>query len=61
MTNLHNRKYLKPIRKYLRNNSTAPEATLWKILNKRQVCGYKFRRQHSMEIMWLIFIVLNYN
>ena len=48
MTNLHNRKSLKPFRKYLRNNSTAAEATLWKMLKKRQVGGYKFRRQHSI-------------
>jgi very-short-patch-repair endonuclease len=48
MTTLHNRKYLKPTRKYLRNNSTAAEATLWKMLKKSQVGGYKFRRQHSV-------------
>lgn len=45
---LHNRKFYKPIRKHLRNYSTAAEATLWKILQKRQVGGYKFRRQHSI-------------
>ena len=45
---LHNRKYLKPIRKHLRNHSTAAEATLWKMLKKSQVGGYKFRRQHSL-------------
>ncbi len=46
--NLHNREYLKPVRKYLRNNSTSAEATLWKLLKKSQVGGYKFRRQHSI-------------
>ena len=45
---LHNRKFYKPLRKHLRNNSTAAEATLWKMLKKRQVGGYKFRRQHSI-------------
>uniref|UniRef100_UPI00321760AF endonuclease domain-containing protein n=1 Tax=uncultured Draconibacterium sp. TaxID=1573823 RepID=UPI00321760AF len=45
---LHNRQYLKPIRKHLRNHSTAAEATLWKMLKKSQVGGYKFRRQHSV-------------
>jgi len=45
---LHNRKYLKKIRKHLRNHSTAAEATLWKMLQKSQVGGYKFRRQHSV-------------
>jgi very-short-patch-repair endonuclease len=48
MATLHNRKYLKPFRKHLRNNSTAAEATLWKMLKKSQVGGYKFRRQHSI-------------
>jgi very-short-patch-repair endonuclease len=48
MPRLHNRKYLKPLRKNLRNNSTSAEATLWKMLKKSQVGGYKFRRQHSI-------------
>ncbi|MDX8337866.1 endonuclease domain-containing protein [Draconibacterium sp. IB214405] len=46
---LHNRRFFKPIRKHLRNHGTAAEATLWKILQKSQVGGYKFRRQHSIE------------
>ena len=46
--NLHNRKHLKPFRKFLRNNSTSAEATLWKMLKQKQVGGYKFRRQHSI-------------
>ena len=45
---LHNRKFFKPIRKHLRNNSTAAESILWKMLQKRQLGGYKFRRQHSI-------------
>ena len=45
---LHNRKYMKNIRKHLRNHSTPAEATLWKTLSKSQVGGYKFRRQHSL-------------
>jgi very-short-patch-repair endonuclease len=48
MSTLHNRKYLKPIRKSLRNNATSAEATLWNILKNSQVGGYKFRRQHSI-------------
>ena len=35
-------------RKSLRNNSTAAEATLWKILQNKQIGGLKFRRQHSV-------------
>ncbi len=48
MAQLHNRNYLRSIRKQHRNNSTAAEATLWKLLKKSQVGGYKFRRQHSI-------------
>ena len=48
MVTLHNRKSSKSFRKYLRNNSTAAEATLWKMLKKSQVGGFKFRRQHSV-------------
>jgi very-short-patch-repair endonuclease len=48
MTQLHNRKSLKNIRKHLRNNSTSAEATLWIMLKNKQVGGYKFRRQHSV-------------
>jgi len=48
MAPLHNQKYLKPIRKYLRNNSTSAEATLWNMLKNKQVGDYKFRRQHSI-------------
>ena len=47
MSTLHNRKFLKSIRKSLRNNATSAEATLWNMLKKSQVGGYKFRRQHS--------------
>ena len=48
MATLHNRKYLKPIRKSLRNNATSAEATLWNMLKNSQVGCYKFRRQHSI-------------
>lgn len=48
MTRLHNHEFLKSIRKHLRNHSTAAEATLWKMLKKGQIGGYKFRRQHSV-------------
>lgn len=35
-------------RKSLRNNSTAAECTLWKVLKNRQIEGLRFRRQHSI-------------
>ena len=46
---IHNRKNLNAYRKKLRNNSTSAEATLWKSLQKKQLMGRKFRRQHSIK------------
>lgn len=46
--NNHNLSYLKAKRKHLRNNGTSAEATLWKFLQKSQLNGRKFRRQHSV-------------
>lgn len=48
MGDIHNRKYLKQFRKNLRTNGTSAEATLWKFLQKSQLEGRKFRRQHSV-------------
>ena len=36
-------------RKKLRKNLTSAEATLWKYLQRKQLKGRKFRRQHSIE------------
>lgn len=49
MAQLHNKKELIQNRKYLRNNSTSAEATLWKYIKGSQLEGRKFRRQHSIE------------
>jgi len=45
---LHNRKRLKQFRKNLRNNLTPAEAKLWKVIQRSQLEGRKFRRQHSI-------------
>ena len=45
---LNNKKYLKGFRKELRNNPTKAESMLWKALQKKQLDGRKFRRQHSL-------------
>lgn len=45
---LHNIDKLKDRRKELRNSLTSAEAFLWKKLQKSQLCGRKFRRQHSI-------------
>ena len=46
---IHNKKELETFRKNLRKNSTSAEAYLWKHLQKSQLEGRKFRRQHSIE------------
>lgn len=43
-----NKKSLKLIRKALRNNATPAECILWRGLQRGQVEGIKFRRQHSI-------------
>lgn len=45
---VNNDPHLKTFRKELRNNLTPAEASLWKQLQKRQLEGRKFRRQHSV-------------
>jgi very-short-patch-repair endonuclease len=45
---IHNISNLKSSRKELRNHLTSAEATLWKYLQKSQLEGRKFRRQHSV-------------
>lgn len=47
--NIHNHKYLEDRRKELRKNLTPAEATLWKHLQRKQLKGRKFRRQHSIK------------
>jgi very-short-patch-repair endonuclease len=44
----HNRRSLKPIRRRLRNWGTPAEARLWSLINRRQLRGRRFRRQHSV-------------
>ena len=45
----HYNRSLKNRRSQLRNNATSAEATLWKYLQKKQLEGRKFRRQHSID------------
>ncbi|MGH9451676.1 MAG: endonuclease domain-containing protein [Terriglobia bacterium] len=45
---IHNRQPLKQLRKGLRGSLTPAEATLWKGLQRSQLDGKKFRRQHSI-------------
>ena len=48
MPDVHNRSAMQGRRKELRSNLTPAEAALWKSLQRSQVCGKKFRRQHSV-------------
>ena len=43
-----NQKDQKLLRQTLRNNATAPEAILWRILKGKQIEGLKFRRQFGL-------------
>ena len=49
MKNIHNYKHLEERRKKLRKNLTPAEATLWTYLQRKQLKGRKFRRQHSIK------------
>ncbi len=49
MSKIHNQKHLEERRKELRKNLTPAEATLWKSLQRKQLKGRKFRRQHSIQ------------
>ncbi|MEW5979660.1 MAG: endonuclease domain-containing protein [Acidobacteriota bacterium] len=48
MGQIHNRPSLKPLRRALRSALTSAEAVLWKNLQRSQLEGKKFRRQHSV-------------
>jgi very-short-patch-repair endonuclease len=41
-------KAIKKRARELRNNTTSSEALLWKELRNRNLCGYKFLRQHPI-------------
>jgi very-short-patch-repair endonuclease len=45
---IHNIKFLKPLRRKLRGALTPAEAKLWKHLQRSQLKGRKFRRQHGI-------------
>lgn len=50
--NMHS---LKEFRKALRKNMTPAEIKLWSYLKNRQLSGFKFRRQYSIEAYILDF------
>ena len=45
---VHNLKALETNRKALRNNMTPAEKALWRMIQRSQLDGRKFRRQHSV-------------
>jgi len=58
---IHNWKSLKDTRRELRSNLTSAEATLWIMLQKSQLEGRKFRRQHSIGTYIVDFIAQRKN
>ena len=55
MTQHFNKIYQKLKRKNLRNNPTEEENILWLYLKSKQMCGFKFRRQYSVDQFILDF------
>ena len=51
----HNHPWLKERRQQLRNHATRAEKTLWNALKGKQLNGFKFRRQHSVDFFILDF------
>ncbi len=49
MTEHYNRSVLTLRRKELRRNLSKAEAIMWNHLSRKQIAGYKFRRQHSID------------
>lgn len=49
MTKHYNKKELKETRRHLRKNQTYTEKIVWMYLRNRQMDGYKFRRQYSVD------------
>ena len=49
---------MKHLARNLRGNQTEAEKRLWRSLRDRQVCGFKFRRQHIMEPYIVDFICI---
>jgi very-short-patch-repair endonuclease len=47
MTYLNNRSHQRDFRRKLRTHGTSAEAALWRLLQRRQVDGRRFRRQHG--------------
>jgi very-short-patch-repair endonuclease len=49
MTEHYNKKKMTKRRRSLRNNLSKAEAIMWNHLSRRQMHGYKFRRQYSID------------
>lgn len=45
---IYNKNFQEERRKELRNNQTRAEKVLWEKIRRRQLKGYKFRRQHGI-------------
>lgn len=43
---------------YLRKNQTPAEKALWEIVRNKQLGGFKFRRQHIMDVFIVDFVCI---
>ncbi|QEG38541.1 endonuclease domain-containing protein [Roseimaritima ulvae] len=48
-----NRQSPKSFRRQRRKKPTRSEGLLWSVLRSKQVCGLKFRREHSIDV-WIV-------
>ncbi|WP_224085559.1 endonuclease domain-containing protein [Nostoc sp. MS1] len=55
MTELYNKTSQKEKRRSLRNNMPPAEKILWDKLRNRQIDGFKFRRQYSIDVFVVDF------
>ena len=49
---------MKQLARNLRRNQTEAEKRLWRSLRDRQICGFKFRRQHIIEPYIVDFVCI---
>lgn len=49
---------MKQLARNLRRNQTEAEKRLWRSFRDRQVCGFKFRRQHIIEPYIVDFVCI---
>jgi len=49
MTKIYNKRAFTPLRRALRRSMSKAEVVLWKKLSRKQLLGFKFRRQYGVD------------